>query len=52
MIIKNVTGKTVLKKTYTSIDKINFEIEEAPGIYMIELFTPKGQTTKLKVVKQ
>ena len=52
MVIRDVTGQVVIRRTYGSTAKINFEMEETSGIYIIELFTREGQTSRLKVVKQ
>ncbi len=49
--VKNTLGQTILTKNYSSTNKLNFEINEAPGVYIIEIHTHDGKSAILKVLK-
>jgi pimeloyl-ACP methyl ester carboxylesterase len=50
--IRTITGELVSIKKYNSIKKINLEINEDPGIYIVEITNQVGNSVWVKVVKQ
>mgnify|MGYP003953133079 CR=1 FL=1 len=50
--IRAITGELVSTKKYNSIKKIHLEINEDPGIYIVEITNQVGNSVWLKVVKQ
>ena len=39
-------------KEYTNTKQFNFEIDQSPGIYIVEISNQAGNSAKYKVVKQ
>ncbi len=49
--IKDVNGKLVSTKEYKSTKNITFEIKEARGVYIIEVFNQEGNYARIRVIK-
>ncbi len=47
----NIGGEVISSIAYKSGTSIQFEIKEAPGIYMVEVISQKGELAKFQVVK-
>ena len=50
--ITTIEGELISHLDYQSTDNISFEINEAPGIYIIGISNQDGNTAKLKVIKK
>jgi hypothetical protein len=48
----NSLGQTVLNHNFENTDKVNFQINENPGIYFVEIQNETGLTTTIKVLKE
>jgi lipopolysaccharide assembly outer membrane protein LptD (OstA) len=51
LTVRNVLGQTVFTKNYTTGNQINFTLEDAAGIYFIEV-VDQDNLTQLKVIKE
>ena len=49
--VRTLDGKIILNNEYNSIRKLDFEINEAPGIYIVEVTNQQGNSAKLRVIK-
>lgn len=43
-------GKEVLQQEFYSVDKIEFTINQSPGVYFIELLAGKGSAATIKII--
>ena len=50
--VRTIRGELVSKSNYRSTSSIDFEIEQSPGIYIVEVTNEQGNTAKIKVLKQ
>ena len=50
--VRDLSGKLMATKEYTNTNQINFEIDQSPGIYIVEISNQAGNSAKYKVVKQ
>ncbi|MFN5417894.1 MAG: T9SS type A sorting domain-containing protein [Flavobacteriia bacterium] len=47
----DVTGKLLSNKSYTNTNEIEFQLNQAPGIYFLEIETANFKSKRIKVVK-
>ena len=50
--VRDLSGKLMATKEYTNTKQFNFEIDQSPGIYIVEISNQAGNSAKYKVVKQ
>jgi len=48
--IYNIQGQLIMSKKYKSINSMNLEINEAPGLYFIQFKYRNGLSSILKVI--
>ena len=51
-IVRNIYGQIIHRETYNSIKIFRLEIEAVPGIYLVEIYSSRGDFTSLKFLKQ
>ena len=50
--VRDLSGKLMATKEYTNTKQFNFEIDQSPGVYIVEISNQAGNSAKYKVVKQ
>jgi hypothetical protein len=52
LTILNVLGETLEIRNFKNTDVINFEIDEASGIYFMNVSSSKGDSVNFKIIKE
>ena len=50
--VRDLSGKLITTKKYYSTNNITFEMDQAAGIYLIEVINQEGSSAEFKVVKR
>lgn len=52
VVIRNAVGQEVYRDNPVSTNQIQFELDEAPGAYFVQISDAKGRTTQVVLVKE
>ena len=50
--VRDVIGKTILRKTYTNTNQLDLEIEDSSGLYFMQVSMGNREASIVRVVKQ
>ncbi len=51
LTLRNVLGQTIFNKEVNAMDEFQFEINEASGLYLLEIKTETGESATFKILK-